>query len=507
MLFWDRQSRGRGRLCIAEGYATGATIHEATNYPVAVAFNAGNLEPVARSLRTKFPTVNLILCADDDLLTDGNPGLTKATAAALAVGGKLAIPEFGTNRPEKATDFNDMAALYGGKAVERAIADAQAIHSPPTGIVYRRLSEIQAKPIRWLWPGRIACGKLTMIAGNPGLGKSQLTASLAAIVSGGEQWPVDNIRCEPGAVVILSAEDDAEDTIRPRLEAAGAELQSCYILDAVRDVDEKGKPYQRAFSLKRDLERLSNLLTELKNVRLVVIDPVSAYLGDADSHKNAEIRALLAPLGDLAAKHGVALVAVSHFNKSGQQDALLRVMGSLAFVAAARAAYAVVKDQNDPQRRLFLPLKNNVGGDVIGYAFTLESVPLAEDIETSRIVWEQEAVTITVDEAMTPMGDPEERSELEDAKAFLENLLTDGPLVSKQVHADAEGAGYSRATIRRAQRALGITPAKEGMKGPWLWRLPMKVLKNAEDAHSKQMSTFGEKEHLRKNEDGWEDLR
>jgi hypothetical protein len=112
-------------------------------------------------------------------------------------------------------------------------------------------------------------------------------------------------------------------------------------------------------------------------------------LGDADSHTNAEIRALLGPLGELAAKHGAAVVAVSHFNESGQQDGLLRVMGSLAFVAAARAAYAVVKDQNDPQRRLFLPLKNNLGRDMIGYAFTVESVKIGADIETSCITWEQ----------------------------------------------------------------------------------------------------------------------
>jgi putative DNA primase/helicase len=493
-------------LCITEGFATGATIFEATNYPVAVAFNAGNLEAVSRALRAKFPAINLILCADDDAATDGNPGLTKATAAALAVGGKLAVPDFGTDRPDGATDFNDMAALRGAESVAKTVAEAQAIKASPIGVVYRRFSDVKAKPIRWLWPGRIACGKLTVIAGNPGLGKSQLTASLAAIVSHGELWPVENSRCEPGGVVILSAEDDAEDTIRPRLEAAGADLQRCYMLDAVCDVDEKGKPYQRAFSLKRDLERLSSLLAELKNVRLVVVDPISAYLGDADSHKNAEIRALLAPLGDLAAKHGAAVVAVSHFNKAGQQDALLRVMGSLAFVAAARAAYAVVKYQNDPQRRLFLPLKNNLGRDMIGYAFTVETVTLADDIETSRINWEQEAVTITAEEAMTPLGDAEERSEIEDAKAFLENLLADGPVSSKPIRADAEGAGYSWATIRRAQKALGIVPAKEGMKGPWLWKLPPKVLNDAEDAHSKKLSTFDENEHLRQADSGWEDV-
>ncbi len=121
-------------LCIAEGFATGATIHEATGYPVAVAFNAGNLGAVAKAMRDKFPGLPLILCADDDCRTDGNPGLTKATEAARAVGGLLAVPDFGANRPEVATDFNDMVAAVGMDAVRQAIrnlVDSAGSHSFP----------------------------------------------------------------------------------------------------------------------------------------------------------------------------------------------------------------------------------------------------------------------------------------------------------------------------------------------------------------------------------------
>ena len=286
------------------------------------------------------------------------------------------------------------------------------------------------------------------------------------------------------------------------------DLQKCYILDAVCDVDEKGKPYQRAFSLKRDLERLSSLLAELKNVRLVVVDPISAYLGDADSHKNAEIRALLAPLGDLAAKHGVAVVAVSHFNKSGQQDALLRVMGSLAFVAAARAAYALVKDQNDPQRRLFLPLKNNVGRDMIGYAFTVETVRLADDIETSRIVWEHEAVTITAEEAMTPVGDAEERSEIRGRESLSRKSTyrwagvletSSGRCRGRRLfpgdHKASAKSARNCAGQRRHERLVAVEAYRRRCS-----RTPKVLIQ-------KMMSTFGENEHLRAKRDGWEDLR
>lgn len=117
-------------LCIAEGFATGASIHEATGHPVAVAFNAGNLAAVAKAMREKFPDLTLILCADDDWRTEGNPGLTKASEAARSVGGLVAIPDFGTDRPDGATDFNDMAALCGMEAVGRAIANAKP---PVTG--------------------------------------------------------------------------------------------------------------------------------------------------------------------------------------------------------------------------------------------------------------------------------------------------------------------------------------------------------------------------------------
>ncbi len=118
--------KGADALCIAEGFATGATIHQATGYPVAVAFNAGNLEPVAKAMRHKLPDLPIILCADDDADTEGNPGITKANHAALVVGGKVAIPCFGDQRPAGVTDFNDVAALLGLEAVAKAIHGALA---------------------------------------------------------------------------------------------------------------------------------------------------------------------------------------------------------------------------------------------------------------------------------------------------------------------------------------------------------------------------------------------
>lgn len=380
---------------------------------------------------------------------------------------------------------------------ERAAFRAMPKPEPPTvkpapasakngRIAYRRAADVKSKPVRWLWPGRVARGKVTMLAGNPGLGKSQTAgADMAARVSTASAWP-DGGRCERGNVVILSAEDSAEDSIRPRLEAAGADLSRVFILDAVVDgYRADGSEAQRGFNLKTDLHRLGKMLDEIGGAALIVIDPITAYLGETDSHKNAEIRALLSPLSDLAAKHGAAVVCVSHLNKSAGGEALMRVTGSLAFVAAARAAFIIAKDPENDARRLFLPLKNNIGNDQTGLAFRVEPAQVKSPaglIETSRIVWEPAPVTMTANEAMQAQGDPEERNALADAMSFLRDLLADAPMPAKMVKADGDAAGHAWRTLHRAADKLGIEITKGGMRGGWTWRLPPKMPNNDEDA-------------------------
>jgi putative DNA primase/helicase len=227
------------------------------------------------------------------------------------------------------------------------------------------------------------------------------------------------------------------------------------------------------------------------------IDPLTAYLGETDSHKAADVRAVLTPLGEVAARRGAAIVAVSHLRKSGAGEAMLQVTGSLAFVAAARAAYIVAKDQSDPARRLMLPVKNNLGDDQTGYAFKIEMVRLPSGIETPRVAWEAERVMVTADEALATPQAVEERSAVEDAIEFLRGVLADGPVPARQVRADAEGAGHSWAAVRRAQKVLGVGVVKAGMRSGWEWTLTPKMLKTPEDAQREQLNTFGNVEHLR----------
>lgn len=364
----------------------------------------------------------------------------------------------------------DLEALPLLRPAVSASNPAGAVLTSP-GVVVRRLSDIQSRPIHWLWPGRIARGKVSMIAGHPGLGKSQLTAALAAVVSTGGQWPVDRTACERGSVIFLNAEDDAADTIRPRLEAAGADLTRCEMLDAVIDgFAPDGTSNARSFSLKADLRTLGSLLEARPDAALVVIDPVTAYLSGVDSHVNSDVRALLAPLGELAARHDVAIVGVSHLNKSSAGkgtpgDALMRVSGSLAFVAAARAAYIVVRDQADPNRRLFLSAKNNIGKDDTGLAFSVDSYQLSSGIETSRVMWEPHLVTISADEAMAAPPEEGERSMSEEAVDLLRDMLNSGRVIARDVKRQADELGISQKALRIARERLHVTVVREGFGG------------------------------------------
>ncbi len=351
---------------------------------------------------------------------------------------------------------------------------------PESNISYCRLSEVKAEPVKWLWKNRIARGKITILAGDPGLGISQLTAFMAGVVTNGGIWPVDNAPCPKGNVVFLSAEDDASDTIRPRLEAVGADLNKAFLINAVKNYDAEDGNSERSFDLKRDIKNLETFLEEIGGAVLLIIDPISAYLGGTDSHKNADIRALLAPLSDLAAKYKIAVIGVTHLNKSQSRQALQRVTGSLAFVAAARAAFIIAKDQNEPDRRLFLPIKNNIGDDRTGFGFSIESVTLSGGISTSKIVFEPDLVMESADEVLNYGSNLEGRGALEDAKEFLQDICIIG-CTAQQVKKQAEEAGISYATLRRAKKELGIKPKKEGQNGSWVWRLP--DLEDAQDVH------------------------
>lgn len=251
-------------ICICEGFATGASIHEATGNPVIVAFDAGNLRKMADALRAKQPEAVIVFCSDDDYQTEGNPGLTKATEAAQAAGGLLAMPVFGANRPDNSTDFNDMAKLSGTEAVKQAIAAAKPVEKKPDAVgidlshtnksgkanplpqSFASLpmvqitcaADIKPEAIRWLWDGWLARGKFHIFAGQAGTGKTTIAIALAATISNGGRFP-DGTRSPVGNVLIWSGEDSAKDTLVPRLLAADADMSRVHFIGDVQVGDDK----------------------------------------------------------------------------------------------------------------------------------------------------------------------------------------------------------------------------------------------------------------------------
>jgi putative DNA primase/helicase len=330
--------------------------------------------------------------------------------------------------------------------------------------------------LNWLWPNRFALGKLGLIAGLPDRGKGLITADMTARVTNGDMWPCGEGRALKGRVLILSAEDDVEDTIVPRLVAAGADLTQVEILRMVRTGDSK-----RMFSLVSDIELLWRKVDELGNVVMIDIDPMSAYLGvgKIDSYRTTDVRGVLAPLTEFAASKQVFVLGVLHFNKKTDvNNAMLRISDSLAFAATARHCYVVV-DDSENDRRLFVKAKNNLAPDTKALSYGVNAVDVGNDEKTGkaiwapRVVWGLEHVEITATQAMeAEIAGKTSTNPRATAKIFLADMLENGPVAKQEIDEAAEANGISTRTLMRAKAELNIVAKKVGMQGGWTWQLP-----------------------------------
>ena len=351
-----------------------------------------------------------------------------------------------------------------------------------------RLTDVQPTDIRWLWPDRIPLGRITLLVSDPGLGKSLLTLDIAARVSTAAPWPdevgppsrggletADNVEASSaarlaaptGSVLLLTAEDDFADTVRPRLEALGADCDRILGIAAVPGDNPQDVP--RALALSRDLARLRNLLAAVPDCRLIVIDPISAYLGSTNEHSNADIQSLLLGLTTLARERDLAVLVVSHLRKK-EGAAIYRTMGSLAFVAASRAVWAICKDPDNEQKRLFVPVKNNLAPTACGLAFVIESHD-----GLPRIRWSPEPVTHSVDFAIAAAraaGRPND--ERQHAMNWLRERISDRSRAMRELREEADAHGIGYGTLRRAFREIGGQSVRRGPFpfGEWHWKLP-----------------------------------
>jgi len=340
------------------------------------------------------------------------------------------------------------------------------------------LVDVVPESIEWLWPGRIARRKLTLIAGEPGLGKSQLGVDIIAHLTTGSAWP--DTGCAPlGDAIILSAEDAINDTVRPRAEAASADLERVHMVRSVLRPGAENQINEAMFSLLTDLDALGSAITGFGGrVSLVMVDPITAYLGDKiDTHKTAAVRSVLALLDQFAEKYNVAVAGISHPPKVvAGAKAINAITGSLAFVAAARIALLVVEDSDNEGRILLLPVKNNLGRKASGLAYRMAQTIITNDIIASYLVWDPGEVAITANEALANAAESaKDHNALRDAKAFLVDWLANGPLPAKEIEEAAKAESISERTLRRARKDLGIIAGKQEFTGPWQWRLPDKA--------------------------------
>lgn len=325
-----------------------------------------------------------------------------------------------------------------------------------------RLGDVEPESVTWSWNGYIARGKVTLIAGDPGLGKSWATLDLAARVTVGGETPDRQHKMEQGAVVLLTAEDGLADTVRPRIDVQGGDASLVHVLEGIVDAD----GHERLPSLVEDIAILEQLVMSTK-AHLVIVDPLNAYIGRTDSHNDAQIRRALTPLAKMAERTGAAVLVVMHLNQATLQPALYRIQGSIGYVGAARSVLLVVRDKDNPDLRVIAPIKSNLAAAMPAVAFTITEEP--------ALAWKG---TVEVDIAeLLAVAAPEEHGAREEAKTFLKEVLADGNVPQKDIFKEAREFGISDATLRRAAKDMGIDAARIGKAGKeggghWVWNLP-----------------------------------
>jgi hypothetical protein len=348
------------------------------------------------------------------------------------------------NPPERETVVQQIV-----HSVMRYKSGADKAEAPSVSLV--RLADVQSEAVTWLWHPYIPLGKVTLIEGDPGVGKSYLSLALATNVSLGTGLPGTETR-DPGTVLLLSAEDGLGDTIRPRLDAMGADVSRIFAIDGAVSLDEAG----------RDV--IEEHVSQIKPA-IVFIDPFVAYIGaHVDLHKANETRTVLAALAAVAGRHNCAVVLIRHLTKGSRDKSIYRGLGSIDITAACRSVLLVGADADDPNVRALVQVKSNLApfGPARGYA-----------IRDGRFEWMAGVSDLTAHRILAAESDAGPKAE---ATAFLRDLLADGPMSAADVLKHARKMGIAEMTLRRAKADLHVKsrPLREkGIVRGWELSLPL----------------------------------
>ena len=404
-----------------------------------------------------------------------SPAVQAALARAAARGTEkpFDVPE----RPAAEIKFDDIAVITRLKSrgtekpfdiPERPAAKAPA--SPE--IITVRASDIKPERIDWLWKGWLALGKLELIAGVPEAGKTTIALSFAAAVSSGGMWP-DATKAPQGNVLIWTSEDDPADTLVPRLMRMGADLDRIHFISKAKQPDGKSRPFNPAI----DLLSLIKKAKEIGDIKMMILDPVVSVIpGNRDSHKAAETRNGLQPLLDFTEAVKCVTIGIAHLTKgTAGKDPLERVNGSGSFGQLPRLVMFAAKNDaegDDQPERIMVRVKSNIGPSGGGFGYHIDAAPLLEfpDIEATRIVWENpiegNARVLLADAEPVTESTNKDRPRVK-AAAFLNEALAKGERPQTEIEAEANLAGISWSTIKRASNGIH----KRQVNKRWLWSL------------------------------------
>jgi len=396
----------------------------------------------------------------------------KAASKMMGMDGRKTGNKKNTCAPASIVPSNNITAASTEVAAAKSIANIE--EEWKSDLI--PLGGIKVKRVQWLWSNYIPLGNYTLMYGEGGQGKSQLSLSMAATVTTGGAW-ADGSPSPVGEVIIVTGEDSLNDTIVPRLMAAGADITKVFSLQMINTTDDAGKPVRKIFTL-ADIPNLKRELLHYPNCKLVIIDPISSFMDDADTHRDADVRSLLTPLQYLAEQSNVAILMIGHSSKARGIKATAKVNGSVAFINASRSAFIVAKDCNS-DNMVMAHCKCNLAKIQPSLAYkVVPAIVESEDgdIPTSKIEWLGVTYT-TADEAVAASESiPTKR---EDAKEFLQDILSDGDArYVDSIFQREKEKGIGRDSVYAAQKALGIECNRNIFGGKPTWKLPVDTKPN-----------------------------
>ncbi len=357
-------------------------------------------------------------------------------------------------------------SIDGKNDVDLSAFDPESNKPEKHKLVTISLADVEAKELQWLWPNRLPAGMLSLLAGNPGVGKSYLTMFMCSQITTGRDWPDAENTVPKGSVLIFSDEESLEYAIKPRLEAHEADCSKIFAAEHIQRPD----GLSDSFGIKEHIQILKEYLDQLPDCRLIIFDPITAYLGAVKANDNAEVRGALLGLQHLAQQRNITILGINHFSKKAELDTIHRVLGSTGFVAAARAVWGVVlekpeeEDSENEPARLLSPIKSN---------YSIRPTTLRYEIIDGKVVFSEGHTQTCIDSLMQKAK--KANPNLEAAKAFLtEQLEGKAYVYSKNILDKAQENGISKNLIYKAKIDMKVLDWRDGFASKAKWSLEPK---------------------------------